>query len=522
MSSAITTCEQCGCEFEWNTAASAMPDCPKCGHNPQRIYAESETASLVELLQSGDRYARSGAAAELGKRGDRAAVPALIVALRDSSANTAAAIALGKLRDERAVEPLVGVIQSESGPRSDAVAALFAIGTLTALDAAFANIDLVNAHHVVETLSARGDLSPECLIRMLDCAKADLLQAAAWAFRWRVKDVRAIPYLIPLLKARNYATSHDAAHALSSMNWQPDDLEQQIELFVMTENWEKLKKMGRPAIDGLLDLLRRGGDVEQAAKALAMTGWLSGAEQHGTEAIPPLVAMLKSGDGALRYQAIQTLGKLKSPLCVPALTSAMNDKVAQNAWSAVEKLAELGEPAVEPLCRLLRIKYYWIRDLITILEKIRDQRAVAPLTAIAEHGVAPESMPKHLRLRPNDRCLCGTGKKFKNCCELSIRNRCADAVKELTGTRPRVKTGCFIATATLGNANHPSVRALQQFRDECLERHCWGRAFVTVYYCCAPPFARVLERSPWLKSVSRRFLVQPAAALAIWLLKQRC
>ena len=58
-----------------------MPDCPKCGHNPNRKFKAADLAALLQMLRSDDIYASSGAAAQLGDRGDPAAVPHLIEAL---------------------------------------------------------------------------------------------------------------------------------------------------------------------------------------------------------------------------------------------------------------------------------------------------------------------------------------------------------------------------------------------------------------------------------------------------------
>jgi HEAT repeat protein len=84
-----------------------------------RAAAETKTTVTmqVERLQASDWTARSAAAAELGKLGDRQATKALSTALRDSAAEVAreAAAALGRLRDVAAVEALAAVVVNADG-----------------------------------------------------------------------------------------------------------------------------------------------------------------------------------------------------------------------------------------------------------------------------------------------------------------------------------------------------------------------------------------------------------------------
>ena len=70
--------------------------------------------------------------------------------------------------------------------------------------------------------------------------------------------------------------------------------------------------------------------------------------------------------------------------------------------------------------------------------------------------------------------------------------------------------GCFIATATLGDYDHPDVVVLRQFRDESLLPHVYGRAFVRTYYRLSPPLADFIRVRPFARSFALRALVQPA------------
>lgn len=86
-------------------------------------------------------------------------------------------------------------------------------------------------------------------------------------------------------------------------------------------------------------------------------------------------------------------------------------------------------------------------------------------------------------------------------------------------------TGCFVATATYGNFNHPYVKVLRQFRSQFLLKHQWGRQFVKVYYHYSPYLARMIEDYHLLKGVSRILLapivytlMYPYWALIVFLL----
>jgi HEAT repeat protein len=86
---------------------------------PSRDNAPKTTVATrqLEQLRTGDWAARSVAAVELGKLGDRQATSALSAALRDSAAEVAqsAAVALGVLRDVSAMEALAVVVQNSDG-----------------------------------------------------------------------------------------------------------------------------------------------------------------------------------------------------------------------------------------------------------------------------------------------------------------------------------------------------------------------------------------------------------------------
>ena len=79
---------------------------------------------------------------------------------------------------------------------------------------------------------------------------------------------------------------------------------------------------------------------------------------------------------------------------------------------------------------------------------------------------------------------------------------------------------CFIATATMGTADHPTVMLLREFRDVWLMQRRLGRTFVLHYYRRSPRMAKIIEKSRGLRVVSYLLLVLPSAWLGGRLLRR--
>jgi len=89
---------------------------------------------------------------------------------------------------------------------------------------------------------------------------------------------------------------------------------------------------------------------------------------------------------------------------------------------------------------------------------------------------------------------------------------CDDCFIEETGgntqfqNRPS-KSGCFIATAALGNPFDPSIILLKRYRDEYLLKTLFGRVFVYLYYIFSPPIANIISKSDTLRLFVRRKII---------------
>ena len=71
------------------------------------------------------------------------------------------------------------------------------------------------------------------------------------------------------------------------------------------------------------------------------------------------------------------------------------------------------------------------------------------------------------------------------------------------------KSGCFIATATMKDYNHPIVIDLRNFRDMFLLKNIFGRIFIRIYYYFGPFFAGLISKFEPLRLLSFNFLIKP-------------
>ena len=68
---------------------------------------------------------------------------------------------------------------------------------------------------------------------------------------------------------------------------------------------------------------------------------------------------------------------------------------------------------------------------------------------------------------------------------------------------------CFIATATMGDYDHPIVMDLRNFRDNWIMKKKWGSSFVRFYYKYGRYPANFISRKNWRKKISYHLIVKP-------------
>ena len=71
------------------------------------------------------------------------------------------------------------------------------------------------------------------------------------------------------------------------------------------------------------------------------------------------------------------------------------------------------------------------------------------------------------------------------------------------------KKPCFIATAAMGDYDHPDVVQLRLFRDKFLLKRSWGKLFTKFYYRFGPIPANFIAKSSTLKRMTYLFIVKP-------------
>lgn len=271
---------------------------------------DMDIPGLTKQLGAAEVEKRKEAAQKLLMAGQMArdATTALVTALSDSDAQVRmlAAGALGNVKPDPkvAVPALVAYLQNKE--KGDVRTALTALGSMgaDASDAVPALLPLMKgpfAEDVGRTLARIGYCDCDGLIAQLKeadpKARAAALQTLA-QFGVRAKD--AVPAVIAALKDKDRSVSFLAVGTLGSIGGDSAD--------------------ARKALIELLeskDAFFRG----QAAQAL---GTMTYSGKPPLEAIPALVATLRSGDNDLTTNAANVLGRM-GPAAVPALIAATKE-----------------------------------------------------------------------------------------------------------------------------------------------------------------------------------------------------
>ena len=77
----------------------------------------------------------------------------------------------------------------------------------------------------------------------------------------------------------------------------------------------------------------------------------------------------------------------------------------------------------------------------------------------------------------------------------------------------RTNKECFIATAAYGSASAKSVIILREFRDTSLRNSLLGKSFIKFYEKYSPPIALIIGKRSFLRFITRKIIVDPAAWL---------
>ena len=360
-------------------------------------------APLIEALARADDRRRWCVAEALALIGEDA-IPALIAALGDGVVQTGAAATLVRI-GEPAVPPLIAALAGDDDEvQFGARYALREIG-----DAA--------APHLVEALDA-----PQGSIRR---SAASILRELGWepsddaaAIRYHIAEeawldvadygMAAVDPLIRILRSPDREAWWNAARTLGEVGEAAVgplvDLLPEADDEIRPLVGMALAEIGLPAVDPLIGLLSDLSLRETAAAALV---------KIGEPAAEGCVRALDETDGGVQEtlgRVLGALGEAAVPPLILALTSGRSrlaagvlDEMGWEPWNDTERawyliareewieLALMGEPAVEPLIRILNGDDDRLRgEAAATLGEIGLPAAVGPLVdALADDAVAP-------------------------------------------------------------------------------------------------------------------------------------
>src|SRR6266581_125638 len=263
---------------------------------------------------------------------------------------------------------LEALTDPDDATREEAAQALIKLADPAATDA------LIEA-----LIPMRGDTIKECRDGAVEdfvtiCTPAvERLIAALRDERWRVregaakalgllKDKRAVDPLIAALRDRDGSVRTIAAEALGRIG-DPKATKGLMALFKDTSKLVRvaatiaLTQIGEPTVAPLIEGLKDENFQVRLHSVQALGGitsdyptgrsWL-----RDSRPVPPLIALLKDKDRAVREDAAIALGMIGDPSAVPALIEAMQDGAVR--VRAIMALGMIADPrSVEPLIRVL-------------------------------------------------------------------------------------------------------------------------------------------------------------------------
>ena len=75
------------------------------------------------------------------------------------------------------------------------------------------------------------------------------------------------------------------------------------------------------------------------------------------------------------------------------------------------------------------------------------------------------------------------------------------------------KQGCYVATCVYNSYDCPEVWRLRRYRDDYLDLHWWGRAFIKIYYAISPKLVKRFGQKSWFRDPVKRILDKKVSKL---------
>ena len=345
-------------------------------------YGARTSELIIEQLQSEDRETRQAAVIALGRIGDARAVPSLVKVLTtDDILVIPAAGALAKIGDRGAFEALLGLIgHPQNAVRQAVIAGINSIGHPEMAKRAVALLQDPNPHVRESAVKIAGYFGySDCIELLFDrCTDEDEgVRRAAVEHIPYLDDDRAISMLGDVLANGTSAVRASAAQALGQID-SPQSLSYLIAALNDNDTWVRYfaaRSIGHhgytEAVDALALLAQTDSANHVRVAALESLAHIGGtravailapfAESENSdfaraaigglgliglpEALPPLQAVLRSGDSERRLEALRALGNRGGADALDSIRwVAAGDDDPQIVDAALAALAHLATP----------------------------------------------------------------------------------------------------------------------------------------------------------------------------------
>lgn len=160
-------------------------------------------------------------------------------------------------------------------------------------------------HRIIVRLGAlealAGIRDPSCTGSVIEVLVHDPDTEVRWAAAialGQIGDGHSIPTLVRALEDPDKYVRFGAAGALKALGWEPDGPERKAALGIALQDWETVRRTGRPAI-------------------------------------PLLIRILSDKDRDVRDNAVELLGDIRAPGIVDACDKALSDGDSRVRWNAV-------------------------------------------------------------------------------------------------------------------------------------------------------------------------------------------
>lgn len=157
----------------------------------------------------------------------------------------------------------------------------------------------------------------------------------------------------------------------------------------------------------------------------------------GTEAVEPLIAAMRRGEGRKCWLSVQALAEIRDERVIPALIQMLNANHVILRQTVAEALGKLGDlRAVPPLIEVLDVGPVTVQLwAATSLGLLKDRRAVDPLIAVLQSTLSSTMRHTVIRALENigDPRAVPAIVPFQDDEDPHVRSRSEKALKKLTG-----------------------------------------------------------------------------------------